>query len=193
MESFSDGVIAVAITLLVLTISVPSIGPGETLVHALLKQWPRYAAYTVSFLTIGIIWINHHAMIGRLQTADYPILILNLLLLMSIAALPFATSLLATFLKEGHGQKTAAAVYSGALLVMSIAFTSLNSLILLRKSHMLKAELSAERRRQILIRNVAGLVPYAVATALAVVSPYVTLAICAAVAIFYALPIASGV
>ncbi len=193
MESFSDGVMAVAITLLVLTISVPSIGPGETLVHALLKQWPKYAAYTVSFLTIGIIWINHHAMIGRLKTADYPILILNLVLLMTIAVLPFATSLLAMYLKEGHGQNTAAGVYSAAFLVMSIAFASLNTHILLRKSHMLKEKLSLERRRQVLIRNVAGLLPYAVATALAVVSPYVSLAICAAVALFYALPIASGV
>ena len=70
----------------------------------------------VSFLTIGIIWINHHAMISRLTSADHAILILNLLLLMSIGVLPFATELMATYLRQPDGQKLAAAVYSGALL-----------------------------------------------------------------------------
>src|ERR1700735_2990868 len=85
LESFSDGVFAVAITLLVLGIDVPEGKPHHSLGHALLGNWPQYAAYVVSFLTIGIIWINHHAMISRLRAADHPILILNLLLLMSIA------------------------------------------------------------------------------------------------------------
>jgi uncharacterized membrane protein len=91
LESFSDGVFAVAITLLVLGIDVPDVGPHDSLGHALLGNWPQYAAYVVSFLTIGIIWINHHAMISRLRAADHTILILNLLLLMTIAVLPFAT------------------------------------------------------------------------------------------------------
>jgi len=193
LESFSDGVIAVAATLLVLNITPPLLKGHESLLHALLQQWPKYAAYAISFVTIGIIWINHHAMISRLRVADHPILILNLLLLLWIAVLPFATSLLAAYLKEGHGQNLAAGVYAGSFLAMSIAFASLNRHILLRKSHLLEVELPPELRRRILLRTVTGLAPYTVATALAVVSPYVTLAICAAVAVFYALPIASGV
>jgi uncharacterized membrane protein len=192
LESFSDGVIAVAATLLVLNITPPTLGPHETLAHALLHQWPNYAAYAVSFVTIGIIWINHHAMISRLRVADHVILILNLLLLLLIALLPFATALLAAFLREGRGQHLAAAVYAGSLLAMSLSFSALNRHILLRKPHMLGDELGLERRQAILKRGVTGLVPYAVAVVLAVVSPYVTFAICAAVAVFYALPVSRG-
>jgi uncharacterized membrane protein len=191
LESFSDGVIAVAATLLVLGITVPSLHSHETLVHALLAQWPKYAAYAVSFLTIGIIWINHHAMIGRLRSADHAILILNLVLLMCIAELPFATSLMATYLRQRQGESLAAGVYAGSFLVMSLAFVALNSVILLRRTHMLSEELSEARRRTILFRGRAGLVPYAAAVGLAVVSPYATLAICGAVALYYASPIGS--
>jgi uncharacterized membrane protein len=192
LEAFSDGVIAVAITLLVLNIDVPHLRPGETLAHGLADQWPFYAAYVTSFLTIGIIWINHHVMIGRLREADHAILFLNLLLLMSIAILPFATNLMATYLRESNGQHLAAAVYSGALLLMALLFSILNTHILLVKHEKLTQQLSAERRRQILNRSVSGVLPYVLATALAPVSSYATLIICAALVVFYAFPIASG-
>jgi uncharacterized membrane protein len=192
LESFSDGVIAVAATLLVLNITVPALGAHESLTHALLDQWQLYAAYAVSFITIGIIWINHHAMISRLRAADHAILMLNLVLLLFIAVLPFATSLMAAYLRKSHGQSLAAAVYSGLFLLMALAFAILNRQILFGKTELLTEELSYERRRQILGRGVAGVIPYAIATALAAVSPYATLAICAAVAVFYALPIGSG-
>jgi uncharacterized membrane protein len=120
LESFSDGVIAVAITLLVLDIHVPNPGGPNTLAHELASNWPNYAAYVVSFLTIGIIWIHHHMMIGWLREADHTILILNLLLLMSVGVLPFAASLMSTYLKEASGQHLAAAIYSGSFLLMSI-------------------------------------------------------------------------
>ncbi len=192
LEAFSDGVIAVAITLLVLNIGVPSMKSGETLAHALAQQWPSYAAYVTSFLTIGIIWVNHHVMIGRLREPDHAILFLNLLLLMSIAVLPFATSLMAAYLRESNGQHLAAAIYSGAFLVMALFFSALNMHILLAKHDKLREPLPLERRRQILARSLTGVVPYAIATALAVLSSYVTLAICLGLAIFYAFPIASG-
>jgi uncharacterized membrane protein len=192
LESFSDGVIAVAATLLVLNITVPTLGRHESLAHALLDQWQLYAAYAVSFVTIGIIWINHHAMISRLRVADHAILMLNLLLLLCIAVLPFATSLMAAYLRKSHGQALAAGVYSALFLLMSVAFAALNRQILFGRKQLMAEELSRERRRQILIRGIAGVIPYAIATALAVVSPYATLAICAAVAVFYALPIGSG-
>jgi uncharacterized membrane protein len=192
LEAFSDGVIAVAITLLVLNINVPELRPGQSLASGLISQWQVYAAYVVSFLTIGIIWINHHVMIGRLRETDRTILFLNLLLLMSIAVLPFATRLMAAYLKESHGQHVATAVYSGSFLLMALCFSTLNRHILLTKAHMLDAELPVQQRRQILSRSIIGVAPYAVATALAALSSYLTLAICAALAIYYAFPIGSG-
>ncbi len=194
LESFSDGVIAVAITLLVLAIVPPPVArtADNSLIYELGKDWPHYAAYVISFLAIGIIWINHHAMIQRLERADHSILILNLLLLMTIAILPFATDLMATYLRSDHGQKLAAGVYAGSFLLMSIAFAALNRHILLARAHMLSEQIPLEERRRILARSISGLVPYLVATMLAAVSAYATLAICGALAVFYAFPIASG-
>jgi uncharacterized membrane protein len=194
LEAFSDGVIAVAITLLVLAIVPPALDKSaeSSLIYELGKDWPHYVAYVISFMTIGIIWINHHAMISRLAQADHSILILNLILLMTIAILPFATDLMATYLPADHGQKLAAGVYGGAFVVMSVAFSVLNRHILLSRAHMLTSEIPLEQRRRILLRATTGLVPYVIATALAAVSAYLTLAICGALAVFYALPIASG-
>jgi uncharacterized membrane protein len=192
LEAFSDGVLAVAITLLVLDIKVPNPATTEHLGRALAHQWPVYLAYVTSFVTIGIIWINHHAMLSRLRQVDHTTLMLNLLLLMSIAVLPFATRLMSAYLKEARGQHLAAAIYSGSFLAMSILFVSLNWHILFAKSQLLQPELSEERRRRIIRRGATGVAPYVVATALAAVSSFVTIAICAAVAVFYALPLASG-
>ena len=143
LEAFSDGVIAVAITLLVLNIQVPVVHPHarhgcRTLGCELVDQWPVYAAYVVSFLTIGIIWINHHVMVRRLREPDHMILFLNLLLLMSIAVLPFATSLMAAYLRKSEGQHLAAAIYSGSFLVMAVFFTTLNRHLLLVKPDRLR-------------------------------------------------------
>jgi len=192
LEAFSDGVIAVAITLLVLNIELPPLKEHQSLASGLIGQWQVYAAYVVSFLTIGIIWINHHVMIARLRETDRTILFLNLLLLMSIAVLPFATRLMAAYLKESHGEHAATAVYSGSFLVMALFFATLNRHILLSKAHLLHRELPVEQRRQILYRSIAGVIPYAIATALAALSSYLTLAICGGLAIFYAFPIGSG-
>jgi uncharacterized membrane protein len=194
LEAFSDGVLAVAITLLVLNIHVPPAKSTPDLGHALLAQWQIYAAYATSFMTIGIIWINHHAMIGRLREADHVILFWNLLLLMSVGVLPFATSLMAAYVKQGHGAShLAAAIYAGSLLVMSLIFSALQRQILIVKSHMLDETLPEDHRRAILRRALTGLIPYLLAVALAPVSAYATLAICAAVAAYYATPMASSV
>jgi uncharacterized membrane protein len=192
MEAFSDGVIAVAITLLVLDITVPVARPGVSLAHELGQKWPNYAAYVTSFVTIGIIWINHHAMVSRLREADHMILILNNFLLLTIGILPFATALMAAYLRQPSGEHVAATVYGGAFLVMAIAFSTLNRHILLRKPQMLLEELSEAKRRAILRRSVSGVFPYVLAVALAPVSAYLTLAISATLAVFYAFPIASG-
>jgi uncharacterized membrane protein len=192
LEAFSDGVIAVAITLLVLGIAVPRTPAGDTLGHELAVRWPQYAAYVVSFLTIGIIWINHHAMISRLREIDHTVMILNLVLLMTIGILPFATDLMAAYLRRSEGQSLAAAVYAGCFALMALTFTVLNRYILLDRAHLLREPLPLARRRRILRYAAAGVVPYIVATGLAFVSPYVTLVICASLALFYAHPVASG-
>jgi len=186
LESFSDGVIAVAITLLVLGIGVPK--DSTHLASDLGHHWPEYAAYVISFLTIGIIWINHHAMISRLREADHTILILNLLLLMTIAVLPFATELVATY----RHQAVAAAVYSGCFMLMAIVFSLLNRRVLIVRADLLAETLPLEQRRQIFHRAATGVVPYVLATALAFVSTYLTLGMCAALALYYATPLASG-
>ena len=188
VEAFSDAVIAVAITLLALNLHVPTPGGSRSLAHALAEEWPSYAAYIVSFTTIGIIWINHHAMLRRLVNVDHTILILNLLLLLTIGVLPFTTALMAEYLNESQGQNLAAAVYSGSFFVMSLAFFAMQRHLLLAKAHLLQERLTPDLRRWVLRRNALGLAPYAIATVAAILSPYLALAICAAVAIFYALP-----
>jgi uncharacterized membrane protein len=192
LEAFSDGVFAIAITLLVLEIHVPEPGSGESLGHELLAQWPSYAAFVISFLTIGIIWINHHAMVRRLRRADHSILVWNLLLLMTVSALPFTTALMAAYLKESSGESLAAAVYSGSFLLMGVVFAGMNRHILFERVDYLEEGLDDSARRLTLKRGVAGVLPYAIATAVAPLSPYLTLGICAGVAAFYASPAASA-
>jgi len=99
---------------------------------------------------------------------------------------------MAAYLRRSHGQHLAAGVYGGAFLLMAIAFATLNRHILLRKPQLLVEELPEPRRRAILRRSVAGLFPYVLAVALAPLSAYLTLVICAGLAVFYALPVASG-
>lgn len=188
LEAFSDGVLAIVITLLVLDIRVPDPHGSVPLATALGRQWPSFLAYVISFVTVGIIWINHHAMIRRLRAVDHTIMLLNLALLLSIGILPFTTGLMAAYVSQPAGQHLAAAVYGGSLLLMSVAFTAMQRHILFPKAHLLGAGLTELERRSIMRRGVVGLLPYMLATALAAVSAYATLAICGALALFYALP-----
>jgi uncharacterized membrane protein len=188
VEAFSDGVIAVAITLLALNLTVPKPGAGVDLAQELGNHWPQYVAYVISFVTIGIIWINHHAALRRLVAVDHAILTLNIALLMTIVLLPFTTAMMAEYLTESHGEKLAAAIYGGSLLLMSIAFFSLQAHLMRAKPHLLDEHMTPDVRRTVLLRNFAGLPPYAIATAAAAVSPYVTLALTGAIAAFYAAP-----
>jgi hypothetical protein len=89
LETFSDGVLAIAITLLVIDIRPPEVPQGEQLAHALWMQWPSYVAYLVSFLTIGVIWLNHHRVVDQVVRVDGPLLLLNLHLLLWTALIPF--------------------------------------------------------------------------------------------------------
>jgi uncharacterized membrane protein len=188
LEAFSDGVIAVAITLLALNLPVPSPTAPGSLAHHLGQQWPHFAAYVVSFVTIGIIWVNHHAMLRRIVGVDHAILTLNLVLLLTIGVLPFSTALMAEYLKASHGQNLAAVIYAGSFLLMSIAFFSMQQHLLRAKQHLLADYLTPDLRRAVLVRNAAGIPPYVIATLAGIASPYITLGICAAIAVFYAAP-----
>ena len=125
VEAFSDGVFAVAITLLVLNLKVP-IPSGGSLVHQLLKQWPEFAAYLISFMVIGIIWVNHHTLMAKLARVDRSMLFLNLLLLLVVVLIPFPTSVVAQYLRHGGWDaKVAVAFYSAVMEAMSLAFTAI--------------------------------------------------------------------
>jgi TMEM175 potassium channel family protein len=114
-ETFSDGVFAIAATLLVLEFSVS----GDDLGHELLHIWPSYLAYVTSFLTIGIIWMNHHHTVSLIARTDRTMLFINNLLLLTVAFLPFPTKLVGDNLRGGDEQ-AAALAYAGTLVAMAI-------------------------------------------------------------------------
>ena len=115
LETFSDGVFAIAATLLVLEFTVTS---GRDLGNQLLHLWPDYLAYVTSFITIGIIWMNHHHTVSLIARTDRTMLFLNNLLLLTIAFLPFPTKLVGDFLRH-DGERAAALAYAGTLVVMA--------------------------------------------------------------------------
>jgi uncharacterized membrane protein len=183
-ESFSDGVFAVAVTLLVLNLGVHGVPPGG-LASALGHEWPHYATFVVSFLTIGIIWTNHHEMFGRIERVDRPLVLLNLLVLLSVTVIPFTTGLLAGYLR-GADEHVAAAVYAGSFLLLSIAFVATN--IFSARRQLWRAGISeAEMSRQ-LGRSSIGLVLYSAAVGLAFVNAIASLVLCALSAVYYAFP-----
>jgi TMEM175 potassium channel family protein len=121
LEAFSDGVFAIAMTLLVLDLKVPPATPGgPALWPALMHQWPAYLAFVTSFATIGIMWINHHLNFTLIRRADHTLLVLNGLLLLGVTFLPFPTALVAAYVGHPGDDRTAAAVYSGTFLVTAI-------------------------------------------------------------------------
>ncbi len=122
-EAFSDGVFAIAITLLILEIRVPHPGEtGESLTTLLLQQWPSYLAYVLSFLVIGVMWVNHHNLFRYIRRVDNLFLFLNSLLLMVITFVNFSTTLLADYLLDPAGQQVAGLVYAGTGIVVAILF-----------------------------------------------------------------------
>jgi uncharacterized membrane protein len=193
LEAFSDGVFAVAITLLVLEIEVPG---GENLWHDLKEQWPSFAAFAVSFWVIGIIWVNHHGVIDHLKRADRGVLYLNLLVLMTVVFIPFSTELFAVHLKSGADEKVAAIVYSSSFLAMGVSFGLLWTYVTSHREALgvsLTDEEVRNTRRSFLIGNPI----YALAFAMSFVSPAAVLPIVALVAFYYAIvgmrsPVESG-
>ena len=125
VEAFSDGVFAVAITVLVF--GLLPIGTHGTLnAKLLLHAWPQYFAYVVSFLSIGIMWMNHHTIMAHVARVDRPLLVLNLLLLMGIVAVPFPTALVAEHLTgSSKAAATATVTYGLVMIAISAGFAAL--------------------------------------------------------------------
>jgi uncharacterized membrane protein len=184
LEAFSDGVFAVAITLLALDLTVA--GPGHhSLGHQLADRWPSYAAYAVSFFTIGITWVNHHALFKGFAVADRVLLFLNLTLLLFIVAIPFGTSTMAAYLRGGGGDAhLAGALYAAILEGMALSFTAIFAWSV-RDDERRQQPLPTATVRRALARFGIGSLVYLVALGLAFVTAWATLALIAAVAVYY--------
>jgi uncharacterized membrane protein len=184
-ESFSDGVFAVAITVLVFNL-LPIAKAGITL-KDLLDAWPRYAGYVVSFLTIGIVWLNHHSMFARLRRVNRPLLAINLGLLITVVAIPFTTALAAANLAPGSsasGARLATVVYGLVMIAMSIAFSGLWVYLSVHRTDLIATPLRSPLQGW--MRFSAGLVGYIAATLIAAfVSPGASLAIYGVIAVYY--------
>lgn len=186
LEAFSDGVFAIAITLLVLDLAVPArdrVRPGG-LGSALVHQWPSYFAYLVSFLVIGIIWVNHHTMFSKVNLVDRPVLFANLALLLVVSVLPFPTRLLAEYLTAGADAHAAAAIYSATMLAMGLAYSGL-WLVVTRDVGLLHRNLDPAASRAALRRFGLGNIAYLATVGLSFVSAVATLALHAALALYY--------
>src|SRR5947207_11879686 len=122
VEAFSDGVFAIAITLLILTITPPTHGE---LGHELLRLWPSYVAYIVSFLTIGIIWVNHHAIFRLFAGVDRTMLFLNVLFLMVVAFIPFPTDVVLANVRDPESRRAGALLYGCNMILLAIGFVVL--------------------------------------------------------------------
>ncbi len=194
VEAFSDGVMAVAITLLVLDLAVPArdaLG-GHSLAYALGRLWPNFAAFVVSFLVIGIMWVNHHGVFSRVRAVDRVVLFANLFLLMVVTTIPFATRLLAEYLTAGGADShIAAAVYSATMFAASVGFVLL-WLSVTRSQQLLQDHVDVAAARASVRRFGLGLGIYAALVGLAFVSAPLTLVVHFAVAIYYCFDQLSG-
>jgi uncharacterized membrane protein len=184
LESFSDGVFAVAITLLALDLTIAGPGHGP-LLRQLGHHWPSFVAYVISFFTIGIIWVNHHTLIANIAVVNRTLLFLNLLLLLVIVAIPFATGTMASYLTAGgQDAHVAAALYAGTFELMGLAFTGLLEWGLLEDTR-LHQPVPAAARTAVRARFYGGQIPYLVAVGVAFVSAPAAVLITALVAIYY--------
>ena len=186
LEAFSDGVFAIAATLLTLDLRVAPAQPD--LSRTLLDQWPAYAAYLVSFLTIGIIWVNHHTLLEHITRVDRRFLYLNLLLLLSVAVVPFPTSVVGEYIKDARGATPALVLYGLVALLIAVAFALI--FFYATADGRLVRDRDAGRR----IRSEGrlfpiGLVAYSAGIALAFASPIASLVVYGLTALFYALPL----
>jgi TMEM175 potassium channel family protein len=184
VEAFSDGVFAIAITLLILAVGFEQSLAEGNLEHQLLHLWPAYIAYAVSFLTIGIMWVNHHQVFRHFRAVDRPLLLLNILLLMCISFTPFPTRVVAEHVRTGADRQAAAVLYGLTMTCTAICFFAVwfyGSRRLLRPDADMR-EVSGITRSYL-----PGTPMYALTTVVAFFSPITSLVIFGALAIFYAI------
>jgi uncharacterized membrane protein len=188
LEAFSDGVFAIVITLLILDIKVPASAEGH-LGTALAHQWPQYAAYLVSFLIVGIIWLNHHAVVHLLVRVDHGLQVRNLLLLLPVSVLPWPTAVLAEYVRDGTAadQRVAVLLYGITSTAMAVGFNLMWRYLLrhdeLRRPEATRASLAVRNRRFTI-----GLASYPAATLLGLLSVQLFLILMFVLAGLYLLP-----
>jgi uncharacterized membrane protein len=184
IEAFSDGVFAIAITLLILEIKVPSRDQGS-LVAGLMRQWPSYLAFLLSFAYIGIMWINHHRMFTHIKRSNDVLKSLNLLLLLGVTIVPFPTAVLAEHL-GGPYQRTAALIYNATFILIAVFF---NLLWRYAVSHgLLHEDVIMESAAGLSTQYAVGPLLYAVCLVIAWFNVRASVIANTALAVFFALP-----
>jgi uncharacterized membrane protein len=169
IEAFSDGVFAIAITLLVLDLGVP-VTEFDNLWRGIVHEWPAYRGYATSFFTIGGIWLAHHGVFRRLLYADNRVMRINLLLLMAVSFLPYPTRLVAETIRNQDAERAAVIFYGLSLLAISVLFGALWGTIA-RERELLRPEVTDEEVNAILLEATPSIGFYVGATALAIVAP----------------------
>ena len=187
LEAFSDGVFAIAITLLILEVKVPHAGSGETLSRALLRLWPSYLGYAISFVTLGIMWTNHHTIFRYIHRCDRYFLLIHVFFLMCISFLPFPTAVLAEHLPYAESRRSAVAFYSGTLIVIALAYNAV-WWYGVGERRLLDPEADPVAVRTISRRYALGPISYAVSFALAFVNVWASLAVHLVLMVMYLLP-----
>ena len=185
LETFADGVFAIAITLLVLQIRVPP--AGTDLGRELVAEWPSFVAYVASFLSIGIMWVNHHRLFLLVRRASATFLMINVLFLMAVSFLPFPTAVLAIHVVEPAGQLVATLLYGGTMIVIAVMFNVL-WLYAAGPGHLLRGDVDTARLRMGTSRFVLGPLVYLAITLLAFIQPLLSLGAFTAFALYWLLP-----
>jgi uncharacterized membrane protein len=183
--AFSDGVFAVAITLLVLDIHRPD--DFSQLPQSLLDLWPSYLAYVTSFVTIGSFWMHHHYVFGLLARTDWVFMGLNTLILMFIAFVPFPTAVLAQSLSSAEGRE-AATVFYAVMFFVTTSVTNIAWRYAENGRRLIAPHVPAEELRITSQTYLIGPFGYLVAAAVALFSPWAAIAICGALVLIYVLP-----
>jgi uncharacterized membrane protein len=184
VEAFSDGVFAVAATLLIFNITIDKTAPGG-LLAALLAAWPKYAAYVASFLTIGVMWMNHHGLFQRIARLDRALVFLNLLLLMAIVFLPFPTAQLGINILVARDANTAASLYAINASLIAVLFGAV-WMYALTHPNLLSPDVDREAAWRAWPRFSIGSVIYLACIPLGQFSPIAVVVVCAALAVYYA-------
>lgn len=187
-EAFSDGVFAIAATLLILNVHLPSFDQGDV-GRQLLNSWPAYLTYAISFLQIGIVWVNHHHLLELIGRVDRGLMFLNLLLLVFIGFVPFPTGLVALAFQAGRYESLACIAYGVLMAAMGAAFLMIWA-YLARHGDLLKRAFSEGQIRQFMLRTIAGSAAYGISAAISIVSPAASLAGFVLIALYYVRPVA---